>query len=66
MGTTMHDKKVALVTGANKGIGFEIGRQLHVLRDEGHGKFSEAANEVRQVPRGKAGDVQLHDIRHRK
>jgi len=24
----MHDKKVALVTGANKGIGLEIGRQL--------------------------------------
>src|SRR3954447_10758886 len=31
METTTHEKKVALVTGANKGIGLEIGRQLGKL-----------------------------------
>ena len=53
MGTTMHDKKVALVTGANKGIGFEIGRQLGKLgftvvlaaRDEA--KVNAAADRLR-------------------
>jgi NAD(P)-dependent dehydrogenase (short-subunit alcohol dehydrogenase family) len=56
----MHEKKVALVTGANKGIGFEIGRQLGKLgftvalaaRDEA--KVNAAAERLR----GEGLDVQ--------
>ena len=49
----MHEKKVALVTGSNKGIGHEIGRQLGKLgftvvlaaRDES--KVNAAADRLR-------------------
>ena len=53
MGTTTHDKKVALVTGANKGIGFEIGRQLGghgftvVLAARDEAKVADAAARLR-------------------
>ena len=56
----MHDKKVALITGANKGIGFEIGRQLGnhgfsvVLAARDEGRVAEAAERLR----GEGLDVQ--------
>ena len=56
----MHDKKVALITGANKGIGFEIGRQLGklgftvVLAGRDEAKVNAAAGRLR----GEGLDVQ--------
>lgn len=49
----MNDKRVALVTGANKGIGFKISRQLGqhgftvVLAARDEGKINDAASRLR-------------------
>jgi len=52
----MHDKPVALVTGANKGIGHEIARQLAA-----HGVTVLIG--ARDAARGEAAARQLHDAR---
>ena len=56
----MHDKKVALVTGANKGIGYEISRQLGKLGFTVAlaGRDQKRVDEAAATLRGEGMDVQ--------
>ena len=57
----MSEKRVALVTGANKGIGFEISRQLGkhgfavILAARDEKKVNEAAARLRERGAGRPG-----------
>ena len=67
---TTSEKKVAFVTGANKGIGFEIARRLAQLeitvligtRDQDHGISASEQLQSMPVPPGKCQDRLREDI----